>query len=253
MKIAITGAAGVIGARLAAALEPEHDIVRIDLVGGGVVADVRNLDALTAAFAGCETVVHLAGHPHVDTPWHGIYDVNILGTRNAFEAARAANVKRVIFASSNHAVGMIEEHRLPAIYEPAAGVVVGVGAEIQPDSLYGVSKVFGEAIGRYYSDKFGLQVACVRIGSITAADDPAHASVADSSFWLPLDVPQKYARYAATWMSQADFARLVRCIIAHDVPFAVVYGVSDNPTRFWDLEPGRAHYGFWPSDSSARR
>ncbi len=252
MKIAITGAAGVIGARLAANLTTDHDVVRVDIVGDGLIADVRDLEALTTAFAGCDTVVHLAGFPHVDTAWDDIYNVNILGTRNAFEAARAAGVKRVIFASSNHAVGMIEEHRLPGIYQPAAGVIVGVDAEIQPDSLYGVSKVFGEAIGRYYSDKFGLYVACVRIGSITAVDDPNDPSVARSSFWLPIDVPQKFARYAATWMSQADFARLVRCICAHDVPFAVVYGVSDNPTRFWDLEPGRAIYGFWPADSSAR-
>jgi nucleoside-diphosphate-sugar epimerase len=253
MKIAITGAAGVIGSRLAAELAHDHEIVRLDIAGDTQHVDVRDLDTLTAAFAGCETVVHLAGHPHVDTSWDDIYDVNIRGTYNAYEAAHRAKVKRVIFASSNHAVGMIEEHHLPAIYEPAAGIVVGIDAEIQPDSYYGVSKVFGEALGRYYSDKFGLQVACVRIGSITAPDDPAHASVANSSFWLPLDVPQKYKRYAATWMSQADFARLVRCIIARDVPFAIVYGVSDNPTRFWDLEPGRAIYGFWPQDSSAKR
>jgi hypothetical protein len=93
-----------------------------------------------------------------------------------------------------------------------------------------------------------MQVTCVRIGSITQADDPRDPSVAKSSGWLPLTTEQKFKRYAATWMSQADFARLVRCIIAKDVPYAIVYGVSDNATRFWDLEPGRAIFGFWPQD-----
>ncbi len=250
MKIAITGAAGLIGTRLCADLARDHDVVRIDLTGDGLIADVRDVDALTAAVAGCETIVHLGGYSQVDATWEQAYDVNILGTRNAFEAARIVGAKRVIFASSNHAVGMIEERHLPRIYEPGAGIVAGVDAEIQPDSLYGVSKAFGEAIGRYYSDKFGLQVTCVRIGSITQHDDPKHPSVAQSSSWLPLDEAQRFARYRATWMSHADFARLVRCICARDVPFAIVYGVGDNLTRFWDLEPGRALFAFWPQDGA---
>ena len=251
MKIAVTGASGLVGARLCADLARDHDVVRIDLTGEGIIADVRDAGALTKAFHGCETVVHLAGYAQVDATWEQAYDINMLGTRNAYEAARLAGVKRVIFASSNHAVGMVEEHNLPGIYEPGAGIVVGVDAELQPDSLYGVSKAFGEAIGRYYSDKFGLQVTCVRIGSITEHDDPKHPSVAESSSWLPLTQAQRFARYRATWMSHADFARLVRCICARDVAFALVYGVSDNLTRFWDLEPGRAIFGFWPSDRSS--
>jgi hypothetical protein len=83
---------------------------------------------------------------------------------------------------------------------------------------------------------------------MTEHDDPRHASVAQSSGWLNLTEEQKFKRYAATWMSQRDFARLVRAILSSDVPFGVVYGVGDNTTRFWDLEPGRALYGFWPED-----
>jgi NAD+ dependent glucose-6-phosphate dehydrogenase len=154
----------------------------------------------------------------------------------------------VIFASSNHAVGMHEVDNLPAIYEPGFGLVVRTDSPYRPDSLYGVWKAFGETLGRYYSDNHGLQVTCVRIGSITPQDDPRDPSVAESSGWLPLTVEQKFARYAATWMSQRDFARLIRAIIACDVPYAVIYGVGDNATRFWDLEPGRAIFGFWPLD-----
>lgn len=250
MKIAVTGAAGTIGSRLCADLARDHEVVGVDLRDASVVADVRDLEALADAFAGCEAVVHLAGVAAVDTSWEDVYGPNILGTYNAFEAARGAGVRRFVFASSNHCVGMYEAENAPALYEPGFGLVVGTGAAYRPDGLYGVWKAFGETLGRYYSDAHGMRVACVRIGSITREDDPRHPSVASSAAWLGLTPAQAFARYAATWMSQRDFARLVRAILAHDVPYAIVYGVGDNATRFWDLEPGRALFAFWPEDGT---
>ncbi|MGH7706996.1 MAG: NAD-dependent epimerase/dehydratase family protein [Vulcanimicrobiaceae bacterium] len=247
-KIAVTGASGTIGARLCADLAPDHELVRIDLQGGDIVADVRDGAAVERAFAGCESVIHLAGVVAVDAPWEAVYETNIGGTYAVFEAARRAGCKRVIFASSNHAVGMHEIENTPDLYEPKFGLVVGTESPFRPDSLYGVWKAFGEVLGRYYSDNFGLQVVCVRIGSITPEDSPTHPNVANSSGWLDLTAEQKFKRYAATWMSQRDFARLVRAILARETAFAVVYGVGDNATRFWDLEPGRAIFGFWPED-----
>jgi hypothetical protein len=91
-------------------------------------------------------------------------------------------------------------------------------------------------------------VACVRIGSILEGDSPTDPSLGVPPFLPKLKPTDAHARYAATWMSKRDFARLVRAILANDVPFGVVYGVGDNLTRFWDLEPGRALYGFWPLD-----
>lgn len=249
-KIAVTGATGTIGSRLCADLARDHDVVRIDLNDADVNADVRDLDAMVAALHGCETVIHLAGAVAVDLDWETNYTVNIGGTYNVYEAARRNNLRRIVFASSNHCVGMNEVDNAPAIYEPAFGLVIGTDAPYRPDGLYGVWKAFGETLGRYYSDKYGIQVACVRIGSITNEDDPRDESVRKSSGWLNLTDDQKFKRYAATWMSQRDFARLVRAILAHDVPYSVVYGVGDNLTRFWDLEPGRAIYGFWPEDGT---
>jgi nucleoside-diphosphate-sugar epimerase len=251
VRIAITGSAGTIGAPLCADLARDHDLVRIDLHEADVIADVRDAQAMVRALQGCEAVVHLAGVVAVHTAWEDVYGTDIGGTYNVFEAARLNGVKKLVFASSNHAVGMNEVDNAPRIYEPGFGRVIGVTDPYRPDGLYGVWKAFGEVLGRYYSDAFGLSVACVRIGSITKHDDPRHESVAESSDWLDLTVEQKYARYAATWMSQRDFARLVRAILARDgVPYAVVYGVGDNATRFWDLEPGRAIYGFWPLDGT---
>ncbi|HZZ63879.1 MAG TPA: NAD(P)-dependent oxidoreductase [Candidatus Baltobacteraceae bacterium] len=247
-KIAVTGSSGTIGKRLCADLAQEHELVRIDLEDADVHVDVREFAPLLSAFRGCETVIHLAGVVEVDADWESVYRVNIGGTYNAFEAARQAGVRRVIFASSNHCVGMHEVQHAPAIYEPRFGLVLRTDEPYRPDGLYGVWKAFGEVLGRLYSDQHGLQVACIRIGSITGADDPRDESVRNSSGWLNLTEAQKFKRYAATWMSQRDFARLIRAILASDVPYAVVYGVGDNLTRFWDLEPGRAIYGFWPQD-----
>jgi NAD+ dependent glucose-6-phosphate dehydrogenase len=247
-RIAVTGAGGTIGRPLCVELARDHDVVRIDLRDADVVTDVQDQGALERAFAGCETVIHLAGVVTLESDWKANHGPNINGTYCAFEAARRAGVRRVIFASSNHAVGQYEVEAAPRIYERGSGIVVRADAPIRPDSLYGVWKAFGEALGRHYSDVHGLQVTCVRIGSITAEDDPLHENVRRSSTWLALTEAQRYERYAATWMSQRDFARLVRCIIGRDVAFAVVYGVGDNATRFWDLEPGRAIFGFWPLD-----
>jgi nucleoside-diphosphate-sugar epimerase len=247
-KIAVTGSNGTIGSRLCPDLAKDYEVVRIDVKDADIVADVRDFDAMVRALKGCETVIHLAGVVEVEADWRSVYETNIGGTYNVYEAARHNGAKRIIFASSNHCVGMHEVQNAPAIYEPGFGCVLGTQDPYRPDGLYGVWKAFGEVLGRYYSDKFGVQVACIRIGSITEADDPRHDSVRDSSGWLNLTNEQKFKRYAATWMSHVDFARLVRAILARDVPYAIVYGVGDNLTRFWDLEAGRAIYGFWPED-----
>jgi nucleoside-diphosphate-sugar epimerase len=248
MRIAVTGAAGTVGAPLCACLAAEHDVVAIDLSGAEVAVDVCDLPALTRAFAGCDAVVHLAGIAKFECSWEETVGPNLTGTYNAYEAARAAGCRRFIFASSHHVVGMYEIESAPALYREASGVLVTPASPLRPDSLYAAWKVFGEALGRVYSERHGMSVACIRIGTINKADDPRHDSVRLTSDFLGLSDEEKFLRYAATWMSHGDFARLVRCVLAHDVPFGIVYGVSDNARRFWDLEPGRALFGFWPSD-----
>jgi uronate dehydrogenase len=221
-KIAVTGAAGVVGRALREDLAKDHDVVAIDIKDVPTVVDVRDLAALEVALAGCDAVVHLAASSSVSSTWEQVYATNIAGDYNLFEAARRTNVRHVIYASSNHVVGMLE----------GDGEMIGVNEPFCADSLYGAGKAFGEVLGRHYSEQHGLYVACIRIGSILAGDTP--------------ETP----RHVATWMSKRDFARLVRAILARDVPFGVVYGVGDNVGRFWDLEPGRALYGFWPLDGT---
>jgi nucleoside-diphosphate-sugar epimerase len=223
-------------------------VVAIDLSGTEITIDVQDIDVLTRAFEGCDAVVHLAGVAKFDCTWAETVGPNISGTYNAFEAARQAGCERVIFASSHHVVGMHEIDAAPQLYRAASGSVLGADAELRPDSLYAAWKVFGEALGRVYSERHKMKVACIRIGTMNSADDPRDEGVAHTSDFLGIASEDKFRRYAATWMSQRDFAGLVRAILVSDVPYGIVYGVSDNSTRFWSLEPGRALYGFWPMD-----
>jgi uronate dehydrogenase len=220
-RVLLTGAAGTIGTALRERL-PAHgwELRGFDRLPtpGGIVGDVTSPAALDAALDGVTAIVHLAGQP-TETPWPVIREANIEGTFQVFEAARRAGVRRVVYASSNHAVGFT-----PVGTEQAADLAP------RPDTLYGVSKVFGEALGRYYVERYGFQVACLRIGTF----EPRPTNL----------------RSLSTWLSPDDCTRLVdACLRAPDLTYALVWGVSNNTRRMWSLNEGRA-LGYDPQDDA---
>lgn len=225
--ILITGAAGAIGSTLRTGLRGCYPLLRLSDVntmaaaGPGeelAPADLRDYAAVKAAMAGIDCVVHLGGIPR-EAPWPAILEANIIGTYNLFEAARECGVKRVIFASSNHAVGFHRSSR-----------TIGIDVEPRPDSRYGVSKVYGEALGRLYADKHGISVACLRIGSFREQ---------------PADI-----RQLSTWISPRDMVQLVRCCIdAPEYRYLVLYGVSNNSRARW-TNPHAARIGYMPQDNA---
>ena len=241
--IAVTGSNGVIGRRLCADLAQDHRVVTIDRANADFNLDICDLTALQGACAGCETVIHLAATVTTSAPWEDVRRNNIEGTYNVFEAARAAGSSRVIFASSHHVVGMLQVERR-AQGKEYAEPPLRVDGPPRPDSLYAVSKVFGETLGRYYSDSFGMQVACIRIASMNETDSPRPAR----SLLPWRRDKQAEERLGAKWFSHRDFARLVRAILARDVRYSVVYGVGDNRNRYLDLTPGRDLYDYVPLD-----
>jgi nucleoside-diphosphate-sugar epimerase len=247
-RVAVTGSSGIIGSRLVADLERDFDVVRVDRSR----ANVLDVDALEAAFARCAAIVHLAGGVLRDGSWDEVWDANLLGVRNVFEAAVRVGCSRVVFASSLHVLGMYEEQGRPAIYQPDDEREFGPDVPVRPANPYAVTKACGEIIARYYSDVHGLRVACVRIGTMNVADSPQIADAASNVRLRDLSAAERQTRLAAKWFSHADFARLVRRILVSDVRFGIVYGVGDNPGRFVALEPGRALYDFWPQDGSAK-
>ncbi len=257
--VLITGAEGNIGSRLRQNLADRYVLRALtrDPVAGleSTVADVAELEAILPALEGADAVVHLAASATVDTPWADVLHNNIEGTYNVFEAARQQGVRQVVFASSNHAVGMFEAEAGPDLYRRGSGVMVDHRTPLRPDSLYGVSKAYGEAMGRYFSEQHGLSVYCLRIGSVLADDNPRSESIVNGPgpFWLPpMSATERLRRYAATWLSHADLARLIdACLHAERITFGIYYGVSDNPYRFWSLDNAKADLGWWPRDSAS--
>lgn len=245
-KILVTGMAGQIGAILRRSLGDRYEFVGIDRrVADDVdllTADLADLAAIAPAFAGVDTVIHLGADSSPRASWESVLDNNIVGTRNVYEAARTAGVNRVIFASSNHAVGYY-----PIMDEPYKAVFDGRLSEVRqpipplsaehlrPDSYYGVSKAFGESLGSYFHDAFGISVICIRIGWVMTPDDPSFHPAALS-----------------LWLSHADTTQVFeKCIEAPpSVGFAIVHGMSNNRLRIWESEETRKIIGFDPGDDS---
>ena len=221
-KILITGAAGGIGTSMRKLLAGSYsirasDIRKPDNLAADqefVQADLADYAAAEKICAGIDGIVHLGGQS-IEGSWEKVLNANIIGCRNMFEAAYRHGVKRVVFASSNHAIGFYPRTRR-----------IGVDVPVRPDSRYGVSKVFGEAMGSLYSDKHGLRVTCLRIGNFGDA---------------PID-----ERRLSIWLSPEDCAQLVRIGLDHpDIRFEIFYGVSDNAKSWWD-NSNAARFGYKP-------
>jgi uronate dehydrogenase len=227
-SIVLTGAAGSVGTRLRPLLRAAG--CQITLVDVAPIADlepcetavqasVTQIDELSAALEGADTVVHLAGYA-TERPWADILTVNIDGSRAVLEAARRAGVTRVLLASSIHAVG----------YQTAASVQGVAVPPFRPDTYYGVGKVVLEALGQLYADRCGMSVVAARLGTV----EPQPSTV----------------RALSTWLSIQDLGRLVGAVSRLEQPgFHTVWGVSANQRGFADLSAGAA-IGFFPEDDA---
>jgi nucleoside-diphosphate-sugar epimerase len=225
---------------------------RRPIPGGSLTGDISSFETVRSIFADVapHAVVHLAAAASVESPWPEVLSSNIMGTYNVFEGARSAGVQLVVFASSNHVIGGYEIEGSPSLYRFDDPRVYNEHSELRPDSLYGASKVFGEALGRYYSDRHGLRVVCLRIGSVVKDDDPAIAARSGSAVWLGLPPDELLLRYQATWLSQRDCAELFACALESDISWAVAYGTSDNRRKIWDLTSARELLGYRPVDGA---
>jgi uronate dehydrogenase len=224
-RVLITGARGSIGTVLRPALREGLEELRLsdlrdseDLVAPetSVVADLTDFEAVQRAVDGVDAVIHLGAVPN-EAAFEVIAGPNLHGVYHVFEACRRSGVKRIVYASSNHASGMYP-----------VGVPLDGSQRARPDGLYGASKAYGEALGSMYVDRFGLSVVCLRIGSFQP--EP------------------RETRELSTWLSHADAIRLVRAsLTADDVGFAIVYGASANTRRWW---PADQAVGYVPLDDA---
>ena len=222
-KILVTGAAGSIGTRLRKLLKGIYpairwsDIRKPDSLANDedfMPADLADYAQVERITAGVHGIVHLGGHS-TEGSWDTIHNANIIGCYNVFEAAYRQGVKRVVFASSNHVVGFYPREQR-----------IGVNVTVRPDSRYGVSKAFGEALGALYADKHGLRVTCLRIGNVGD---------------VPLD-----KRRLSIWLKPEDLVQLIRIGLEHaDIRFEIFYGASDNADGWWDNSNAR-RFGYKP-------
>jgi nucleoside-diphosphate-sugar epimerase len=230
--LVITGAAGRLGTYLRSSLDDVASKARlVDVVAPPAalpgepveihLGSVTDPDLLDVVCRGANAIVHLGGFAG-DAPWPDLSEVNVEGTRQVLEAARRHGVSRVVVASSNHAVGFHVRGPRPLPDDVAP----------LPDSLYGVSKAAVEAMCRFYSVKFSMDIVCLRIGSC-------------------FDTPENH-RMLSTWLSPADFVRLASASLASEHGgFRFVWGVSANTRRWWSTVGGDA-IGFHPEDDAER-
>ncbi len=227
MKILLTGAAGGVGTMIRPLLlQAYSQLVLSDLTEPAdlqpgetfVHADLARFDEVVTLMAGIDGVIHLGGQS-VEAAWEVVLQANIVGLYNVYEAARQAGVGRLVFASSNHAVGFYPREQ-----------VIDNQVPFKPDSRYGVSKVFGEALGSLFANKHGMRVTNLRIGNVG---------------YEPLD-----KRRLSIWVHPQDLVQLIRIGLEHpDIQNETLYGVSDN-ARSWYDNRRAAELGYQPAFQS---
>jgi uronate dehydrogenase len=226
-RLLLTGAGGGLGTVLRERIKPWSEIVRLsDVIDLGparageeiMQCDLADKPAVLRMLEGVDAVLHFGGIS-LEEKFEPIMQANILGLANLYEAVHKAGVRRVVYASSNHVTGFYRTTE-----------TVDADMPLRPDGFYGLSKCFGEALSRYYYDRFGIETVCLRIGS---------------SFPEP-----KNARMLTTFLSYDDLVELIRCsLFTPRVGHTITYGISDNDAIWWDNSKA-AHLGFRPKDSS---
>jgi NAD+ dependent glucose-6-phosphate dehydrogenase len=228
-SLLITGAAGRIGTALRPLLRPTYRLRLTDTRElpepaaddeDFLRADLGDLAAMERACAGMDAVLHLGGDPRTQATWAELRRPNFDGTYNVFEAARRAGARKVVFASTNHVMGFLNLGRKWPI---------GVGGPVRPDSLYGVSKAFGEVLARYYADAFEMSMICLRIG------------------WFTPDQPTA-RQLQPLWISTRDLAQVVERCLETPRRFGIYNATSNNSMHHWDLQATRDELGYAPVD-----
>lgn len=231
-RVLVTGAAGGIGTEFRKFAGGRYEIVSFDrkpVEGerGAVVADVTDLDALCRAAAGCDAMLHLAAVRDDADFMEMILPNNILGAFNAYEAARRAGVRKIVFASTDQVNGGFP-----------AGAVVTSGMPPRPANFYAVSKLFGEDLGRIYSARFGISVICLRLGWAAIPADPE---------WVE---EMETGGPSAGALSVRDMNEIItRSLDAEGVRFEILPAFSRNASRIRDLSPLKRVLGYEPQDT----
>jgi len=262
MSVLVTGAYGRVGTSLIEHTSDEFEYNYFDQQGHSdhetYVGNVSDYEGLSDAIKSNNSVVHLAAEPQVDADWPSVLENNIIGSHNCIKACKENEVASLVLASTNHVMGMYEQEHAPELYKRQYDLLLNHCTPPRPDSYYASSKLFMEALGRYYVEnyEFPKQVYVLRFGSVRFPeyDHPfgdAERGV-ENGDWLRgnKEYQRSVRRMKATWQSRSDAAQLIECCLTDtSVEFDVFYGVSDNDRRWFDLERARAILGYRPEDN----
>jgi nucleoside-diphosphate-sugar epimerase len=246
-RVLVTGASGLIGRLTRERLSDTYSFSALNRrpVEGipCLQADIADLDAICPAFDGIDTVLHLSAFTEDVQDWDGTMRVTVNGTLNVFRAAQAAGVKRVVFMSSGSTMcayewdegspyGMMARGEYDRV--PDGWPMVDETWPPRPDNPYAVGKLFGEACGRYFSDRFGMSVLVIRLGAVLDTDRP------------------KLRRHYPGYLSQHDAVDLIdRCLSAPlSLRYEVFDAISENRWRWRDTSRAKTLFGWQPTGRS---
>ena len=264
MNVLLTGAFGRVGTAIIQHLadRPGYDFTYLDREPhpehDAHVADIADYEAIRPAFDGQDAVVHLAGNPSTRASWEAVHRDNLVGTYNVVEAARDAGVRKVLFASTNHVVGMYQKERAGEL-DPSHELLVDHTDPVRPDSYYATTKLFGERLGRYYVERREApeQFYGIRIGWVLGPgrDHPYGGAERDVDAGKLERGTEAYERRVesgkALWCSRRDMARFVDCALEDDtVEFDVFYARSGGSQQWLDIEHAREVLGYEPVDDA---
>ena len=245
-RLLITGIGGLIGQIIYPHLVKKYDIIGIDKKNLNLknfykvnISNFRQLSKVFRENPGINYILHLAADKRVNAPWKSVYKNNIVGTINIFQLAVENGVEKIVFASTNHVVGLYENDvSITGNYElNRKRKILKENIPYRPDSYYAISKAVGEVLGKYIAKKYGIRVICIRFGSVLKDDNPL-----------------KKKRYMATWLSHRDLVGLIKKSLEYEgkIRFVIVYGVSNNSRRFWSLNNAIKILKFRPKDNAEK-
>lgn len=241
-RIGITGADGHIGTTLREGLSDAYKITSFSLQPHDfptTVADLSEVEAVHGIFEGLEAVIHLAANPSPRADWGSLVKNNFTATVNIFKEARRAGVKRIVFASSNHTQHGETMKDTPNVIDATRKIMMRLTDPPNPSSMYGVSKLFGEEVGRLYASQHGLEFVGLRIGATFRQDDPS----------LRADSPSgEYLR--AMFLSKRDCVQAFTRALEVETNLLIAYAISNNGRRVFDLRETEEKLGFYPQDDA---
>ncbi len=240
-RILVTGPCGRVGKQIVPLLR-EHfslrlfDLQPIQIEGDdeAIQGDICDFDAVKRACEGVKALLHLAAVSDEDDFYTRLLPMNLLGVYNVFEAARQAGVTKVLFASSCQTI--LGYHEGDWDKPESWKFWITPEMPVRPITVYACTKVFGEALARYYADRFGMSMICIRIGWFQPYES---------------ELLRKHPAMLAMWCSPKDLTQLIVKSIKSDVKFAIFIAISNNPKRFWDISNAQQLVGYEPKDNPA--